>query len=173
MNEIPDEQTCLKLLEQAGCSPDVIGHCQAVCDLAVRIAEKASANISLVIAGALLHDIGRSQSHGIDHAIVGAQIARDLGLSEAIVSIIKSHIGAGLSAEVAVSLGLPKKSFIPKTLEEKIVCHADNLIDDCKRQPIEHEVERALHEGHKEYAIRLTQLHKELCDLCGMEINDI
>ena len=72
---------------------------------------------------------------------------------------------------VAKQLGLPPKDYTPKTLEEKIVCHADNLIDNCQRQPIEHEVERALREDHKEYAKRLVGLHKELSDICGMDIN--
>jgi uncharacterized protein (TIGR00295 family) len=173
MDTIPDKTCCIKMLKQAGCSKEVIAHCNTVCDVAVRIAKKTSADVSLVTAGALLHDIGRSKSHGIDHAIAGANIARKLGLSEKIVHIIERHIGAGLSSSVAVSLGLPKKNYIPRTLEEKIVCHADNLIDDCRRQPIEKEVERALMDGKKEYALQLIRLHKNLSELCKIDLNDI
>ena len=60
-----------------------------------------------------------------------------------------------------------------KTLEEKIVCHADNLIDNAKRQNIEQEVERALIDGNNEYATRLVCLHKELSDICGIDVNKI
>ena len=65
------------------------------------------------------------------------------------------------------------KDYIPETLEEKIVCHADSLIDNCRRQNIEKEVERALMDGHKEYALRLVGIHKELSDICGVDVNRI
>ncbi len=168
---IPSAKQCLSLLKEAGCSEQVICHCQAVRDVALKIAEKTATNQLLVEAGALLHDIGRSKSHGIDHAIIGARIARELGLSEAIIKIIEHHIGAGLSSATAKSLGLPATDFMPQTLEEKIVCHADNLIDDCSRQSIEIEVERALQENKKEYAMQLVKLHKEISELIGMDAN--
>jgi uncharacterized protein len=171
---IPSAEECLQLLKDAGCSEKVICHCKAVRDVAMRIVGYIpKADKQLVEAGALLHDIGRSQTHGIDHAIVGARIAKKLGLSENIVHIIERHIGAGLTPSVAKSLGLPFKDFMPKTLEEKIVCHADNLIDDCERQDIEVEVERALRENHKEYAMQLVKLHKEISDLIGMDANTV
>ena len=173
MNKIPDEKTCIDMLEQAGCSTDVIRHCKAVCMLAEKIAEKVGADVDLVRAGALLHDIGRSKTHGIHHAVKGANIAKKLDLSELIIHIIERHIGAGLSIEVAQKLKLPKKDYRPQTLEEKIVCHADNLIDDFTKQKIEAEVEKALSDGLKDYAIQLVRLHMELRDLCGMDLNDI
>ena len=93
--------------------------------------------------GALLHDIGRSTTHGIHHAIAGADIARKLGLPSEVVSIIERHIGAGLSKKEAAILGLPKKDYLPVTLEEKIVTHADNLIEDNKKVPISYEIKKA------------------------------
>ncbi len=171
---IPSAEKCLQLLKNAGCSEKVICHCKAVRDVAMHIVTHTSeADKKLVEAGALLHDIGRCQTHGIDHAIVGASIAKKLDLSEKIIHIIERHIGAGLSPTVAKSLGLPFKDFMPKTLEEKIVCHADNLIDNCTRQNIEVEVERALRENHKEYAMQLVKLHKEISDLIGMDANNV
>lgn len=168
---IPSADDCLLLLKKAGCSSSVICHCKAVRDVAVSIAKRTDADVDLVQAGALLHDIGRSKSHGIDHALIGSTIAKELGLSEKIIDIIKHHIGAGLSAKTAKSLGLPYEDFMPITIEEKIVCHADNLIDDCSRQNIEVEVERALAENKKEYALQLVRLHKEISDLIGMDAN--
>lgn len=170
-DHIPTAEQCVSLLKDAGCGEQVICHCQAVHDVALKIAEKTSANQSLVEAGALLHDIGRSKSHGIDHALIGARLARELGLSAAIVGIIEHHIGAGLSSNSAKALGLPAKDFRPRTVEEKIVCHADNLIDDCRRQNIEVEVERALRENKKDYAMQLVKLHKEISELIGMDAN--
>ena len=173
MDIIPTPEKCIELLEEKGCSEAVIRHCKAVRDVAVRMAKKTDADVKLVEAGALLHDIGRSRTHEISHAIEGSKIAKQLGLSDRIVKIIERHIGAGLSTEVAKKLGLPPKDYIPKTLEEKIVCHADNLIDDCGKQNIEYEIERALKDGYKDYAIQLANLHKELSDICDVDLNDI
>ena len=173
MNTIPTPEKCIKMLEEKGCSKEVIRHCKAVRDIAVIIAKKTDADIELVEAGALLHDIGRSRTHGIFHAIEGVKIARNLGLSDKLVKIIERHIGAGISANVAKKLGLPSRDFIPQTLEEKIVCHADNLIDNCCRQNIECQIERVLIDGHKNYALRLVNLHNELSKISGMDLNNI
>lgn len=173
MSSLPSNEKCIELLKENGCSEAVIRHCEAVRDIAVRMALKTDADVELVEIGALLHDIGRSETHGILHGVNGAKIAKKLGLPYSIVNIIERHIGAGLLADEAKKLGLPKKDFIPQTLEEKIVCHADSLVDNCKKQSIEYEVERALREGHNEYAKRLVILHKELSDLCGMDVNNI
>lgn len=86
------------------------------------------ADEDLIRKGALLHDIGRSRTHGITHAIEGVEIAKRYGYSEDVLNIIERHIGAGITEQEAEKLGLPKKSYVPQTLEEKIVAHADNLI---------------------------------------------
>ena len=133
MSSIPDPKRCIELLRENGCSEDVINHCMAVRDVAVKIAKKAHANIELVEAGALLHDIGRSRTHGILHGVEGVKIAKEIGLPISIILIIERHLGAGIPKDEAVKLGLPAKDFIPETLEEKIVAHTDNLVDDSKR----------------------------------------
>jgi uncharacterized protein (TIGR00295 family) len=173
MHSIPTPEECIELLRKSGCSEQVIRHCMVVRDVAVRIAEKANADLKLVDASALLHDIGRSKTHGIRHAFEGGRIAKKFGLQESIVKIIERHIGAGLPADEAKKLGLPEKDYIPETLEEKIVCHADNLVDNNKKQNIEYEIERALTKGFDGYARRLVALHKELSDICGIDVNKI
>jgi len=173
MTEFPDEESCLKLLENVGCSEHIISHCQAVSILAVKIAKKAQADVDMVRAGALLHDIGRSKSHGIDHAVKGAKIAQDLGLPKSIIHIIERHIGAGLSPDDAIRFHLPKKDYRPQTLEEKIVCHADSLIGNSTRRTIEEKIEKVLLKNQKEYALKLIRLHKELSDICGIDLNHI
>jgi uncharacterized protein (TIGR00295 family) len=173
MDTIPTPEKCIKLLEENGCSKEIIRHCKTVRDIAVKIAKKTDADVELVEAGALLHDIGRSKIHGIFHAIEGVKIAKKLGLSDKIVKIIERHIGAGIPAEEAKKLGLPYKDYIPETLEEKIVCHSDNLIDNCSKQNIECQIDRALKNGYKDYALRLNNLHKELSEICGINLNEI
>jgi uncharacterized protein len=166
-------EKCINLLREIGCPEEVIRHSLAVRDVAIKIAKKTDADLKLVEAGALLHDIGRSKTHGITHGYEGGIIARKLGLPEDIIRIIERHIGAGLPAEEAKNLGLPEKDFIPETLEEKIVCHADNLVENNEKKEIELEIERAILDGNKEYAKRLVALHKELSDICGMDVNKI
>jgi tRNA (cytidine56-2'-O)-methyltransferase len=173
MRSVPSPEECINLLRKTGCSEEVVRHCKAVRNIAVRIAKKANADVRFVEISALLHDIGRSKTHGILHGVEGAKIAQTLGLSDKIVKIIERHIGAGVPSSEAKKLGLPVKDYIPETLEEKIVCHADSLIDNCKKQNIEHEVERALKTGDNEYARRLVILHKELSDICGIDVNQI
>jgi uncharacterized protein (TIGR00295 family) len=173
MSTIPNPGQCLRLLREAGCSEDVISHCKAVRKVAVRIAKKAHANIQLIEAGALLHDIGRSKTQGIMHGVEGAKIATELGLPVSIVNIIERHLGAGIPTEEAIALGLPPKDYMPITLEEKIVAHADNLIENDHEHRIEIEVEKALQKGQKKHAERLMELHRELSQRCGMDLNDI
>lgn len=173
MSSLPSKEECLKMLKEAGCSDEVIEHCKAVRDLAVKIAKRANANVELVEVGALLHDIGRSRTHGIRHAVEGAKIAKKLGLPEEVIKIIERHIGAGIPKKEALKLGLPARDYIPETLEEKIVCHADSLIDGNKRQNIEVELERALLNNLNEYALRLVKLYKELSEICKIDLNKI
>jgi uncharacterized protein (TIGR00295 family) len=173
MSRYPSPKECIDLLKKAGCSNKVICHCIAVHDIAVKMATKANADVELVESASLLHDIGRSKTHGITHVLEGVKIGKKLDFPDKIIRIIECHIGAGLKAEEAKKLGLPARDYIPKTLEEKIVCHADNLVENCKKQNIEVEVERALRKGHKEYARRLVILHKELSKICGIDVNHI
>lgn len=173
MDSILTPDKCIEFLKKSGCSAQVIRHCRAVRDVAVRMAERANADVRLVETSALLHDIGRSKTHGIRHALEGGKIAKKLGLPEDIVNIIERHIGAGLPADEAKILGLPAKDYIPRTLEEKIVCHADSLIDNHKKQSIEKEIKKALKHGYIGYANRLIALHKELSDICGIDVDQI
>jgi uncharacterized protein len=131
-------QRALQILRDEGCSENVIAHCLTVSEHATEIAEKLVASgkkvdVELVTIGGLLHDLGRCKSHGIDHAVVGADIAAELGLDPSIIDIIKKHIGAGITREEAKELGLPEDDYIPSTLEEKIVAHADNFTSGDKR----------------------------------------
>ena len=119
----------IELLKKENTPENVIEHCKAVCRKAMKIASNFDdADCELIRKGALLHDIGRSKTHGITHAIEGADIARKYGYGEDVLNIIERHIGAGITKEEAKYLGLPEKSYAPETLEEKIVAHADNLV---------------------------------------------
>jgi uncharacterized protein len=125
------------LLVHAGCQEPVIAHARAVASLALLFAENPVVNRDLVEAGAMLHDIGRGSSHGIDHAQRGAAVARSLGLDPRLVSIIERHIGAGMTADECSLAGLAPRDCMPRAIEEKIVANADNLVNGNRQGTIE------------------------------------
>ena len=128
----------LELLKKENTPENVIEHCEAVCSKAMKIASNfENADCELICKGALLHDIGRSKTHDITHAIEGVKIAKKYGYDEDVLNIIERHIGAGITENEARMLGLPEKSYVPETLEEKIVAHADNLVSGTKEVDVE------------------------------------
>ena len=169
--ELPSREQAIELLRKNNCPPKVINHCEEVAKLALEIASKLEkkgikVDLKLVEAGALLHDIGRSKSHAVDHGVVGAKIAESEGLPEEVVRIIKRHVGGGITSQEAEKFGWPKDVYEPVTLEEKIVSYADKLIDQSKRVPIDLEIER-LQVEHRDAAERVRKLHEEITRLLG------
>ena len=62
---------------------------------------------------------------------------------------------------------------LPVTLEEKIVCHADNLLRATVIQPSQEAGETLERRGFPDAARRLKVLHGELSQICGIDIDDI
>jgi len=155
-----------KMLRDAGCSEKVIAHCRAVTDCACEYAQhNPSIDFSLVQAGAMLHDIGRGSTHTIAHAQQGADLLRAKGFSEKVARIVECHTGAGLTADECSLLGLIPRDCIPATIEEKIVCHADNLCAGSRRMSIEQSISQASHLPRK-VRERMYQLATEVELLC-------
>jgi uncharacterized protein len=169
---LPSSEQALQLLREQGCSAKVINHCKAVAELALETAnilkdKGFQINFGLVEIGALLHDIGRSKTHTVDHAIVGAEIGKSAGLPDSVVSIIKRHVGGGITNTEAEKLGWPKDVYVPITLEEKVVSYADKLIENSKRAPIDLTVKKLSGELKWEAAERIQKLHEEIASLIG------
>jgi len=173
LSPIPNEQQCLDLLRAQGTTDRVMKHVCTVTRLAVAIARSCRADMDLVRAGALLHDIGRSRTHGIQHGVVGEDIARSLSLPEPLVLIIRKHVGAGILPGEAVALGLPDRDYMPSTLEEKIVCHADNLVGDDRYLSSQESYQDFLRKGLDDAGRRMLDMHRELSEVCGGDINKI
>ena len=160
----------IKDLERFGCSERVIGHCIAVSKMAIKITEsfKVETDKRLIEEGAILHDIGRCRTHGIDHAVVGANLARDIGACEEVVNIVERHIGAGITREEAVSIGLPSRDYLPTTFEEKIVAYSDNLTNGAKCLTFEESLrlyKKIMGNQHPSIQ-RFIALHDEIKNLC-------
>jgi len=157
----------IKILESLNCPDNLIEHSVAVCKKALKLSSNFVVDSELLKTGALLHDIGRCKTNGIEHAIVGAEMLKNLGFSDEVANIALRHIGAGIPKEEANKLGLPPNDYIPLTLEEKIVAHADNLIHWDKEVDIDFVInkwEKKLGENHPSIP-RLIKLHKEITDI--------
>lgn len=155
----------LKILKQEETPENVIEHSKAVYKKAMVIAANfKNADKDLIKKGALLHDIGRSKTHGISHAVEGAKIVKQYGYPEEVQNIVERHIGAGITEKESVKLGLPKKSYIPQTIEEKIVAHADNLLSGTKDVDIDFDIAKWKRKIDKpeENIKRLIELDNEL-----------
>ena len=156
----------ISLLKEAGCSDKIIEHVLAVAKAALSIADEVKIPVDkeLIRLGSLLHDIGRARANGIEHAVVGAEMAAELGMDERIVRIIEKHIGAGIPSDEARMLGLPDKDYLPLSPEEKIVAHADNLLSGSRVISFEESLQRSknllgiAHPAIKRYI----RLHEEI-----------
>lgn len=155
----------LKILKKENCPEFVINHSIAVYKKSIKIATNfEEVDLKLIKQGALLHDIGRSITHDIDHAVKGAEIAKNYNYSKNVQNIIERHIGAGISEKEAENLNIPTKSYIPQSLEEKIVAHGDNLLHGTKEVNIDFVIKKwkKRMENPEENIKRLKKLHKEL-----------
>jgi uncharacterized protein len=171
-NQLPNREQSIRLLRENNCPPQVIQHCLVVSEFALEIARRLQnkgikIDLPLVEAGALLHDLGRSKTHKVDHSLVGSNMAKRIGLPLPIVNIIKRHVGAGITDEEAKLLGWPKDSYIPQTMEEKIVAYADKRINQGNVVPIEIEIEGLRRAGMVDAAERVRSLHEEITHLLG------
>lgn len=164
LSKFPSYKEACSLLLQSRCSPPVIAHLKAVSDYAVEVAGLHNgADLELVRIGALLHDIGRCQTGGIDHGVVGGQILRSYSIDERLVRIAERHVGAGITDDEAQKLGLPPGHYVPESIEEKIVAAVDNLIENTSRITIERAVENFRRKlgGHPSID-RVMRLHEEI-----------
>ncbi|MGP3667990.1 MAG: HDIG domain-containing metalloprotein [Candidatus Bathyarchaeota archaeon] len=177
MNDLPSRVEAEKILKNMGCPENLVKHSKLVADLAVEIAKKIvergliNVDVKLVEVGALLHDIGKIKTRSILHGYAGGEIARKLNLPSSLVNIIERHVGAGIPEEETVKYGLPRKSFLLETIEEKIVAYADKRVkngrvvefNDCVK-----EFERKLGKNHPAIG-RLKNLHKDVISALGYE----
>ena len=94
----------IEILKKEKTPHNVIDHSIAVCKKACEIAENfPEADLDIIQKGALLHDIGRSRTHGITHAVEGVKIAREYGYGDDVLNVIERHIGAGITKKEATA----------------------------------------------------------------------
>lgn len=156
----------------------ILQHGKAVQRAALSIARAVKkrghkVDLELVKTGAILHDIGRftcppGSEDSIKHGIVGGKTLRKEKLLKH-AKIAENHLGAGISREEIVKgkLPLPKKDFLPKTVEEKIIAYVDNIVVGDRLGTVSEVVERFERELPYSAKQRLIRLHNEIEKLRG------
>ena len=167
---IPSEGEAVALHRKYGSGQVIIEHCETVARVAKVLAEEFArrghqVDLQAVVAAAMLHDIGRSKTHTIRHGVEGSQIVENEGADKKVVEIVRKHVGAGIAPEESTRLGLPDLDYIPRTLEERIVCFADKMVDRNKVRSFEEEVRRFRIKSHD--VGRLIALKESLQEALG------
>lgn len=111
----------------------IMEHAKIVHDVSLFLArlfpKEAHVELDVLALGAILHDVGRSRAERVvEHGVKSGEIIREQGFPEAAARIGETHMGVGITKEETTALGLPYRDFVPETLEERIVCYADNLL---------------------------------------------
>lgn len=96
---------------------NVLKHSMEVSFLAASLASELGADVNICRRAGLLHDIGKAVDHEIqgNHALIGRDILKKFGLSEAVIHAVETHHG---DAEA-------------KTIEAKLV-QAANMISNAR-----------------------------------------
>ena len=80
-------------LKKAGSPKEALEHSVEVARKALEIASRVHVpvNAHLLARGAIFHDLGKAKTYGMEHGEIGAQMAEEMGLEEAIIQIILKH----------------------------------------------------------------------------------
>ena len=171
--KLPSRDEAFDLLKKLKVPYQVRRHSLKVAEKALEIAYeiyKEGVDLDLVEIGALLHDIGRSHTHGFKHAIIGGKILRERGYPSNLSRICETHILGGLDKEDAKYLNLPEIDYLPNSLEEKIICLADKLTAGTKEVTIEQRFQKWFNKYGKTQILmkskkRIEKIQEELYSL--------
>lgn len=121
----------LDLLKDQGMDAEDLEHSIQVAEKALEIASRMDVNLDmeLIGRGALFHDLGKTETHGITHGLLGAEKGTELGLPDTVNAIMEKHIRGGLTETEAIELDLPVKDYTLHLLEERVIIYADRLVD--------------------------------------------
>jgi tRNA (cytidine56-2'-O)-methyltransferase len=87
------------------------------------------------------------------------------------VRCVERHTGGGIDADEAARLGLPVRDYTPHTLEERIVCHADNLYTGDKRLALREVLAKYDAKGLSHAGRKIEALHASLGRELGIELD--
>ena len=120
----------------------LLEHSFSVADKALFIAQmhpELSLDIAFVYEAAMLHDIGIFKTNAADtncygvfpyicHGYLGGEILRKEGFPRHAL-VCERHTGSGLSLETIINenLPVPRRSMLPESLEEQLICFTDKF----------------------------------------------
>lgn len=149
----------------------VLAHSRIVQKVALGIAKKIPCvDLNFIKTSALLHDIGRFKcpphKNSIRHGLEGAKILRKEGLSKYAL-VAERHIGVGITKQdiKQQKLKLPLKDYVPKTIEEKIISYADNVVFGTTKKTFQDVITRYRKEVGEFIVPRIIQQHNEILSL--------
>ncbi|MEM3382755.1 MAG: HDIG domain-containing protein [Nitrososphaerales archaeon] len=175
-----DEQEAINLLKKEKSPENLIKHSMTVSEvstiLVLALKERGyCVDLDLVKIGGLLHDIGRVKTHSALHGYLGGKLLRERGIDERIARIAERHVGGGISNEEAKKLGLPDGIYVPESLEEKIVCFADKIVEVNDVVPLEKTLDKLREELGYDHDVvkRIIGLKNELTRLLNCDPEEI
>lgn len=120
----------------------LLNHSRSVAEEALSIADKHPEyrlDKVFLFESAMLHDIGIFLTDApeifcfgsepyLSHGVLGADLVRKAGYPRHAL-VCERHTGAGISLEqiIAGNLPVPRRSLLPVTLEEQVICFADKF----------------------------------------------
>lgn len=148
-------------------------HCAAVASLSLELGRAHGARQDFLEEAAWLHDIGirYTQAPGIGchgelpylcHGVIGREICEKAGLSEHGM-VCETHVGTGLTAAEVAETGypMPVRDMLPRTLEEQLICYADQFFSKSSPERLSYEEVRRRVARHGEASLqRLEALHQ-------------
>jgi len=149
---LPSRKQLVSTLKRLGMGTRKLEHSQEVADFALKIVQEVEkdgikVNKKIVEAGALLHDIGivyMLDDLSPEHSVIGAEIIRKLGLPERVARCAETH--EPITWQEAKDWKYPilplKETYMPQSIEEKIVTAADFFIYVLKEGPEDFGYER-------------------------------
>lgn len=149
---LPTRRQFVSTLKRLGMGDRKLEHSKKVADFALKIAQEVEkdgieVNNKIVEAGALLHDIGivyMLDDLSPEHSVIGAEMIRKLGLPERVARCAETH--EPVIKQEAKDWKYPvlplKETYVPQTIEEKIVTAADFFMHVLKENPEEYGYEK-------------------------------
>ncbi len=121
----------IELLKGQGMTAQDLEHSIQVAEKALELGRRMRSDLDmeLIGRGALFHDLGKTETHGITHGLIGVEKGAKLGLPATVNAIMEKHIRGGLTESEANELGVPVKDYTLHLLEERVVIYADRLVD--------------------------------------------
>jgi putative nucleotidyltransferase with HDIG domain len=131
---VPTQEACRDLFREAGVDKQVWEHCQQVAGFALALARQlnlagAGLDEALVMAGALLHDVARSQPN---HAQAGARFIQDRGYPK-VAELVAVHMDIDVDSEQPISEAEVVYLADKMTKDSRLVSIAERLADLAKK----------------------------------------